>query len=280
MDELLMELAALSVGGGLVALLLIGIARLTRARYGAKWRCVVWALLSLRLVLLIPLAPPVQAPIRMTVPQMDRPAVVSATPTSVPDSGDPVQVNAAQTANTRVSFPTVSQVITGLWLVGMCGVLLWSGISHFRLRRYLRRWAWTENREDVCLRFDAQVQRLHLNRVPKLLECPGLEVPMLAGLAAPALMLPQDVPANEQLDYALLHELIHYRRKDIWLKALVMLAVSVHWFNPVLWLMVRQVERDIELACDEAALAVLPGEEHLAYGETILQAAARSRGAK
>lgn len=280
MDDLLMELAALSVGGGLVALLLMGIARLTRARYGAKWRCVVWALLSLRLVLLIPLAPPVQAPIHMTVPQMDRPAAVSATPTSVPDSDDPVQVNPVHTANTKFSLPSMSQVITGIWLAGMCGVLLWSGISHFRLRRYLRRWAWAETRENVCRRYDAQARRLHLKRVPKLLECPGLEVPMLAGLAAPALMLPQDVPADAQLDYALLHELIHYRRKDIWLKALVMLAVSVHWFNPVLWLMVRQVERDIELACDEAALSVLPGEEHLAYGETILQAAARSRGSR
>ena len=77
------------------------------------------------------------------------------------------------------------------------------------------------------------------------------------------------------MDYALLHELIHYRRRDIWLKALAMLTVSVHWFNPVMWLMVRQVDRDIELACDEMALTVLPEEERLAYGETILQAAAR-----
>ena len=98
---------------------------------------------------------------------------------------------------------------------------------------------------------------------------------MLTGVVAPALMLPQDALSEDGLDYALLHELIHYRRRDIWLKALVMLTVSVHWFNPVMWLMVRQVDRDIELACDEMALTVLPEEERLAYGETILQAAAR-----
>lgn len=278
MDDILMELAALSVGGGIVALLLMGIARLTRARYGAKWRCVVWALLCLRLVILVPLVPTVQAPIQMTVPQMDRPAVVSAAPTIVPSGESTVQPQGPLLRSTPA--PTMSQVVAGIWLMGMCGVLLWSGISHFRLRRYLRRWAWVETREDVCQRYTAQAQRLRLKHVPKLLECPGLEVPMLAGLAAPALMLPQDVPANEQLDYALLHELIHYRRKDIWLKALVVLTVSVHWFNPALWLMVRQVERDIELACDEAAMSVLPGAEHLAYGETILQAVARTRGPK
>lgn len=144
-----------------------------------------------------------------------------------------------------------------------------------RLRRYLRRWASVETREEVCCRYAAQAQRLNLKRVPRLLACPGLEVPMLTGLVAPALMLPQDTSPEDRMDYALLHELIHYRRRDIWLKALVMLTVSVHWFNPVMWLMVRQVDRDIELACDEMALTVLPEEEHLAYGETILQAAAR-----
>ena len=159
--------------------------------------------------------------------------------------------------------------------MGMCGVLVWSGVAHMRLRRYLRRWAAVETREEVCCRYAAQAQRLNLKRVPKLLACPGLEVPMLTGLVAPALMLPQNASPEDGLDYALLHELIHYRRRDIWLKALVMLTVSVHWFNPVMWLMVRQVDRDIELACDEAALTVLPEEERLAYGETILQAAAR-----
>lgn len=144
-----------------------------------------------------------------------------------------------------------------------------------RLRRYLRRWATVETREEVCCRYAAQAQRLNLKRVPKLLACPGLEVPMLTGLVVPALMLPQVASPENGLDYALLHELIHYRRRDIWLKALVMLSVSVHWFNPVMWLMVRQVDRDIELACDEMALTVLPEEERLAYGETILQAAAR-----
>ena len=169
----------------------------------------------------------------------------------------------------------MSHIVSGVWLLGICGVLVWSGVSHMRLRRYLRRWAAVETREEVCCRYAAQAQRLNLKRVPKLLACPGLEVPMLTGLVAPALMLPQNASPEDGLDYALLHELIHYRRRDIWLKALAMLTVSVHWFNPVMWLMVRQVDRDIELACDEMALTVLPEEERLAYGETILQAAAR-----
>ncbi len=273
MDEILMDLFVLSLGGGVVALVLIGVARVTRARYAAKWRCVIWALLCLRLIILLPLVPQVQAPVQMTVPQLDRPVAVSAAPTVAPDAETVPQLHPDE--EEEAPALTVSHIVSGVWLLGMCGVLVWSGVSHMRLRRYLRRWASVETREEVCCRYAAQAQRLNLKRVPRLLACPGLEVPMLTGLVAPALMLPQDTSPEDRMDYALLHELIHYRRRDIWLKALVMLTVSVHWFNPVMWLMVRQVDRDIELACDEMALTVLPEEEHLAYGETILQAAAR-----
>lgn len=273
MDECLMDLFALSLGGGVVALVLMGVARVTRARYAAKWRCVIWALLCLRLIILLPSVPQVQAPVQMTVPQMDRPVAVSAAPTVAPNTGTAPQIHPDEAK--KAPALTMSHIVGGVWLLGMCGVLVWSGVSHMRLRRYLRRWASVETREEVCCRYAAQAQRLNLKRVPKLLACPGLEVPMLTGLVAPALMLPQNASPEDGLDYALLHELIHYRRRDIWLKALVMLTVSVHWFNPVMWLMVRQVDRDIELACDEMALTVLPEEERLAYGETILQAAAR-----
>ena len=273
MDEILMDLFALSLGGGVVALVLMGVARVTRARYAAKWRCVIWALLCLRLIILLPLVPQVQAPVQMTVPQMDRPVAVSAAPTVAPNTGTAPQIHPDE--EEKAPALTMSHIVSGVWLLGMCGVLVWSGASHMRLRRYLRRWASVETREEVCCRYAAQAQRLNLKRVPKLLACPGLEVPMLTGLVAPALMLPQNASPEDGLDYALLHELIHYRRRDIWLKALAMLTVSVHWFNPVMWLMVRQVDRDIELACDEMALTVLPEEERLAYGETILQAAAR-----
>ncbi|MBM6693511.1 M56 family metallopeptidase [Pseudoflavonifractor capillosus] len=273
MDECLMDLFALSLGGGVVTLVLMGVARVTRARYAAKWRCVIWALLCLRLIILLPLVPQVQAPVQMTVPQMDRPVAVSAAPTVAPNTGTAPQIHPDE--EEKAPALTMSHIVSGVWLLGMCGVLVWSGVSHMRLRRYLRRWASVETREEVCCRYAAQAQRLNLKRVPKLLACPGLEVPMLTGLVAPALMLPQNASSEDGLDYALLHELIHYRRRDIWLKALVMLTVSVHWFNPVMWLMVRQVDRDIELACDEMALTVLPEEERLAYGETILQAAAR-----
>ena len=82
------------------------------------------------------------------------------------------------------------------------------------------------------------------------------------------------------LRYSILHELTHFKRRDIWLKTLALLVNAIHWFNPFMWYMTRLVERDTELACDEAALKLLPVEEHKAYGTTILDAVERLKTAK
>ncbi|KQM11238.1 hypothetical protein AOA80_09590, partial [Methanomassiliicoccales archaeon RumEn M1] len=96
---------------------------------------------------------------------------------------------------------------------------------------------------------------------PRLLVCQGLKAPMLAGLLRPAILLPPGALSGEELGFSLLHELTHYRRRDVWLKTLVLWVNALHWFNPLMWYMVRLVERDIELACDEDALRALPPQD-------------------
>ena len=100
---------------------------------------------------------------------------------------------------------------------------------------------------------------------------------MLAGLFLPALLLPEGQVSGELLHYALLHELTHYRRRDIWLKALMLWVCAVHWFNPLVWLMARAVERATELACDERAAGRLTAGERAEYGRAILEAAAAGK---
>lgn len=83
--------------------------------------------------------------------------------------------------------------------------------------------------------------------------------------------------SENALRHALLHELVHYRRRDLWLNALLLLVKSLYWFNPLMWWMEKLAIRDTELACDEEVLRLLPPEEHALYGETVLSAAALPR---
>ena len=286
MVEFLQQLAALSVGGGLVILALMAAARLTSSRYAARWRCWVWLLLCLRLAVPIPLLPqspereaPIQLPavetwgILQPAPAPANPAPspapdVSRGPEPTPEASSPAPV--PEQAET-VSL-SVSQLLFGLWLLGAAGVLLWSVAAHLRFLHYLRRWAAPVRDSDTLAQYNALGDQLGLDRRPQLLSCPGLAVPMLAGLVRPVLLLPEERPAGAALRYSLLHELTHYRRRDIFRKTLALWVRAVHWFNPLVWLAARWMDRDMELSCDEGALKLLPPEEHAAYGRTILEA--------
>ena len=291
MTDFLIHLAALSLGGALATLILLATSRLTRTRSAARWRCLAWLLLCLRLVIPFPLFPQQSsqpAPIQLTVPSMEQPLLPPSSPSPSPSPAPQQPPSAGSTSASALppvqpsqpsaSAPSfldslsLSHLFFAVWLLGAASVLVWGAISHLRFLRYLRRWSTPVRSPDILSQYNALGDRLRLNRRPALLVCPGLSVPMLAGLLRPVLLLPQPPCPGRELEYALLHELTHFRRHDIWLKALSLVAAAIHWFNPILWLMRRGVERDTELSCDEATLALLPPEEHAAYGQTILNA--------
>ena len=294
MSDFLARLAALSLGGGAVILLLLGAGRLMGMKYAARWRCAGWLLLCLRLAVPISLPSllparqePPAAPIHLELPT-DRviytylPPAARPAPdgSTVQDGQTPIPSTApAARPSQEVPAPaftlSLSQILFLLWLLGAAAVLLWALACHLRFLRYLRRWAVPVREPDTLRLFNQTGDRLRLYARPALRQCRGLRGPMLAGLFSPVLLLPEEPLDPQSLRYSILHELTHFRRRDIWLKALALWVRAVHWFNPLAWLMAGAIERDTELACDEAALAQLPQGEHAAYGRTILAAARR-----
>ena len=268
----LLTLGGLTLGGSAAVVLLSLAGRTTWGRYGSKWRCWAWLALCLRLAVPLPLMP--QSERRAPI-QMDLPPAAVAPPAPVVPGGAPEPAPAPEPKEPAASVPEASsspdvqppapirepslspaQIALGVWLLGAAAFLAWTGAAHLRFLR----------------------DRLGLDRRPRLLVCQGLKAPMLAGLLRPAILLPPGALSGEELGFSLLHELTHYRRRDVWLKTLVLWVNALHWFNPLMWYMVRLVERDIELACDEDALRALPPQDFAAYGQTILDAVARLRG--
>ena len=295
-NELLPALGALTLGGSIAVILFALAGRASRARYGARWRCWIWALLCLRLVIPVSLLSLVesgrQAPIQLSLPSDPVLYEYNAGSAPVEPTGDfrPAEPSPAVSAGTEPAAPTegtqaaedgvrrsisLSEVVFLLWLAGAAAMGTWLLVSHVRFLRYVRRWSRPVQSPDVIRLYNQAGDQLKLNRRPALGICAGLSAPMLAGLLRPVLLLPEDLPEGDAVRCALLHELTHFKRRDIWLKTLALLANLVHWFNPLMWYMVRLVERDTELACDEAVLRRLPPEEHAAYSRTILGAAER-----
>lgn len=295
MTDLLSALGTLSLGGSLAIGALALLAHFSRARYAARCRCWVWLLLCLRLAVPVSIQLPVQTeiqrPIQLPVPnntviysyEQNPPQIQQPISPDPPDITQPVTPaptpDAAPPQNTDEPTQkmeiTLFHVITALWGMGVIGMTAWFILSHVRFLHYVRRWSRPVSDPQTIQTYNLMGDLLELDTRPKLKLCAGLKAPMLAGLLCPMLLLPEEGLTENALRYSLLHELTHYKRRDIWLKTLALWVNALHWFNPCMWYMTRLVERDTELACDEAALKTLPREEHSAYGKTILDAVER-----
>lgn len=96
--------------------------------------------------------------------------------------------------------------------------------------------------------------------------------PLLIGFFRPCIVLPTTDLSEEDFAYTIQHELMHFKRKDLFYKWLVQLTVCLHWFNPLVWLMGRELNRACEFSCDEAVVKALGEEGRRAYGDTLFRA--------
>lgn len=103
-----------------------------------------------------------------------------------------------------------------------------------------------------------------------------MAAPFTLGILHPRIYLPDSLRGAAR-QAVLLHEQTHIRRGDPLTKPLFYAAVCLHWFNPLAWLAFRGFERDMEAACDEAAVQDRPLPERSAYCETLLQFAVQGQ---
>ena len=120
-----------------------------------------------------------------------------------------------------------------LWIAGVLLILVWALVSYVRLARRMR---------------TAELLEHGVYSVE------GIRSPFLMGFVRPKIYVPRGLEPDT-LGYVLCHERIHLRRGDPFWKALGFFALTVHWFNPLVWLSFRLMTRDMEMSCDERVLA-------------------------
>lgn len=120
-----------------------------------------------------------------------------AVPSPVSPTGSSNEENTSSSTSSSQSTPEpepetkptiyVSQIVTAVWLLVAAGILIWNLIAHLRLRRFLKRWADPVRDATILPLYNAMGDQLELDRRPRLMTCPRLAAPMLAGLLHPAL---------------------------------------------------------------------------------------------
>lgn len=266
-----------------VILLLLWLLPKVSGRYTAKLAYFVWLVVALRLVVPWNLTLPVEtAPIQLEIP---REAMLEWTPVAFgEDASDAAAEGAkppivlAEGTKTAVEEPIENpltalsplELAFGLWLAGMALFLLRTAASTYGLKRMLKRWEKAPSPETL-----ASYAKTAGEKRPGLAVCPALETPMAVGLIQTKIYLPHEGYTEEELEMIFRHELIHWRRKDLWYKTLLLLARSIHWYNPCAWLLAKRANRDLEISCDGEAVREKDMAYRKAYSLMILQEAER-----
>ena len=146
-------------------------------------------------------------------------------------------------------------VLTVIWLWGVAALFLYSAVSYRRLRRR------------VC---EAVILRDNIYQSENVCS------PFVLGIIRPKIYLPYHMDKRE-MDHVIAHEQTHIRRRDHWWKPLGFLLLTVHWFNPLLWLGYILLCRDIELACDEKVIREMGSEQRADYTHALVSCSVSRR---
>ena len=281
MENLFLRVLTLSLTASLVLLPLLALAPRLHHRYAGRTFYVLWLVLAVRLVLPVQLIlpepavtvelPPSQA---VTVPAVVRPRAEAAV-SDVPQSAGAAEP--APAAPEAVRTLSWTQLGAWLWLGGMAALLVYQGVGYALARRRLLRGAEPGSEEETAL-LAALAAGLGVGRTPPLLHTADADSPMVLGLVRPVLLLPEGALPAETLEVVLRHELTHLKRRDVAYQALLLLARTVHWFNPLVWWMGREAGRSLELCCDDAVVRGRDEAFRRRYGAVLLRAAAGGGG--
>jgi beta-lactamase regulating signal transducer with metallopeptidase domain len=300
---LIQEATLTTFAVGLLVLLVLAIRKPFAKRYGAKAAYLLWALPLARFITpplpgnwslagLLGFNRPAPIPAEaefvpnefVMAPVLER-LEVAVTAETAPAAVTPIRefasLNAAEPAGTSLLEATLAQaplILTSVWLVG---VALWLGRSVYQQRQFLELIeADSEPADPNTAEETVRIARqLGIKRVPEVrasLLCSG---PLVTGLKNPVILLPmwfeEDYDAAERRD-ALVHELMHLKRRDLWAFQAARIVAATQWFNPLAYMALRAFRTDQEAACDADVIArakLSPA----AYGRTLVKAARLAR---
>ncbi len=276
MNEFIKILLSLSVSGALLLLLILGLKPLYKNKFSKRWQYYIWIVVALRL--LLPFTPDTTI-IGSLFEKFDTTAITNEIPTNpnvpVPaDTGnskaEPIQTNREiTTAAMREPFNKY-----------VCLFFIWSALALVLFVRKVTvyqgfiQYIKAGNKEVSDIKIlnllsDCE-EKLKIKTRVELSCNPLIASPMLIGFFRPRIILPVGEWEDKELSYIFVHELIHYKQRDMFYKWLIQIVVCVHWFNPFVYLLEKEVNKSCELSCDEKVISVLDDTARREYGDTLI----------
>lgn len=302
MEQIFRVVLSLSVSGSLIGLLLLLFRPIAGKFFAKRWTYYLWLLVLVRLL----------TPIHGNVNLMDNLSntlTMAGTELADADNGkelaagsesaqmqsemlqkkesvtdEAALLNMADSERAADEAFRVARIFFFTGVVWIFGVFFTFLKKSFVYRRFVKgvRAACEPVTDERVLNKAMEIQtRLGIGKTVPLYKSSAVDIPMLIGFWRPCIYLPSALLAQmsgREYDVCLIlhHELIHYKRRDIWYKWLFQAALCVHWFNPLLYVFSRKFNVDCEFACDEAVMGILSDEGRRAYGNVLLDVAQKN----
>lgn len=261
MTNLFLDLLNMSITAGYLVLT-IAVVRLVFKKL-PKWvNCLLWVLVGVRLICPVSFESgfsliPSSQTVSVNTESVGRPFTIQ-TGVPVVDTGinnymgDRYYEGVTVPANT---FANLTDVLSVIWIIGLIALLVYGLVSYIRLRKKV----------SASLLFKDNIYF-----------CDNIDTPFILGIFGPKIYVPSGI-GEEQLNYIIMHERAHLKRKDHFWKPLGFILLSVYWFNPAIWVAYILLCRDIESACDEKVIKNMDNDEKKSYSETLVSCSVQRR---
>lgn len=283
MNEFLKVLLSLSVSGTLLFLLISGLKLVYQNKFSRRWQYYIWIIVVLRF--LLPFTPDTTlvgslferfdtADITTAEENSESPANPAVTKTDkVPSQTPaPMRTHAAKKIITDTAHNSlnVSVCLFFLWAVPALILFVRKITVYQGYIRYIKAYSTEISDIKTLNQLSDCKEKLHIKTKVELHHNTLLTSPIMIGFFHPDIILPAEKLKTNELSYIFIHELLHYKQRDMLYKWLIQIAVCIHWFNPFVYLLEKEVNRACELSCDEAVISMLDGNARREYGDMLI----------
>ncbi len=281
MNMVLKLFLSMSCSGALLILVLFLGKRFLKDKISRQWQYYIWLIVIMRFLL------PFGADLNLmgktyqaidqavtqeaALPQQQPPVAVQDS-ASATDSGQENVISAEASTAAHPFQDVISLLVSHIWLIWLAvalGMLIQKITVYQSFVRYINSGSTPVSDIDILDQLAITAEQMGIKKPVELCANPQISSPLLKGFFHPCIVLPSvDIPEKD-FRYIMLHELTHYKRKDMFYKWLVQATVCLHWFNPLVHLMGREITKACEFSCDEAVLAQIGYDNAQAYGKTL-----------
>lgn len=249
MERLFVNVIETTLPISLWIILLLVFSPMLKKSYTVRWRYYMWFFVAIRMLL----------PLRIYVrPLIEMPVAVQT-------------VSDISQGYENDMLLTLTGSLTFIWSCGIAVIAINRLISYFSFKGLVKRWSRDISKNSVLKTAEQIKENLGIKKSIPIKSCKAISTPMLFGVIRPVLLLPEIEFSDEELPIILLHEMVHFKRKDIWYKLLMVTVNTIHWFNPLSFIMVKAANRDMELACDAFVVKNKNSEFRKTYCESIMR---------